>query len=172
MKLMFITMYISRTERTGRGALDGDQAKKVLAILTPLRSKPKLTDEEAAKVVASLRTVFTAEQRTEIDKMMEAFSTRGQNTQQPPNGSLGKRPSDGIPSQRVEWRTVTKDGKPVQGPAPGAPPPGVTNRKPNDAARMRDFNPFYSKAAQDDPQAARRVDSMNRLFDMLEKKAK
>lgn len=144
---------IAAIDKDSKHTLSAAQAKQVLAVLQPLRSKPKLTQDQAKAAVAGLTKICTADQlkaMAKIDPRLRA----GQ-----------KRPDAGKPA----------DGKPgVAKPAGDRPPAG---QRPNasrmDPKEMKDFNPFYvTKAAPGDQLAARRAQRWNDLFAALEKTAK
>lgn len=56
---------------------------------------------------------------------------------------------------------------------PGGPGGNAQGNRPRmDAAAMKDFNPFYTKAGKSDPGAMGRAKRTNEMFSALEKKAK
>lgn len=173
MDLMRMVILISQIERTPDHALKPAQAKKMLAVLTPLRSKATLTDDEASKAASALKAVFTADQLEVLEKMQAMAA--GQNRpggQKPPENPNFKGKYGDLPSQRVEWKTVSKNpsGAPPKPPQGPPPPPGAG--RPEQVRRLRDFNPFYAKVAEGDQRAARNAKHIDGFFDMLEKKAK
>ena len=158
MQLMRVAMGIGMLEMSGKNALTPEQAKKVLAILTPLRSKPKLPEAEAEKALNTLTKVLTADQ-------LEAMTPR-----RPESGSgdrPAQRPPDGLQVPRPP-----RDGMQAPRPPQGDRPTGTNERRMPDRNMFEDFNPFYTKASGDDPRAERWHSRMNEFFAALEKKAK
>lgn len=141
-ELMRMVRHIQEIDKDKKYTLTPDQAKKVLAVLKPYRTKPKMTQEQAKQVLKSLKPIFTAAQL----KAMENVKP-----------SLQRRPSP-PPGDRDKER-------------PSGPPPAAGQRR-FDPDAMKDFNPFYSKAPKGDKWAEERVKRMNEFFASLEKKAK
>lgn len=82
-QLMTMVRHIGEIDRDPKYALTAAQAKKVLAVLTPLRSKPKLTQDQAKDALKSLKTVFTVTQLNAMAKIK---------TRRPGGGQWGGRP--------------------------------------------------------------------------------
>ena len=61
-QLMRFVGNIREIDQDKKYTLTGDQAAKVLAILKPLRSKPKMTEDQAKKVLKHLKPIFTSKQ--------------------------------------------------------------------------------------------------------------
>ncbi|MDI6827229.1 MAG: hypothetical protein QME62_01955 [Armatimonadota bacterium] len=142
-QLMQMVRHIGEINKDKKYTLTPDQAKKVLAVLKPLRSKPKLTQDEAKKALKDLKPIFTAAQLNAMARIKPKFEQR-----RSPSG----------PPQRPN------------GQEPRRPPQNSERRGP-DLNAMKDFNPFYSKAPKGDERAAERVKRMNEFFAELEKKA-
>ncbi|MDH7481237.1 MAG: hypothetical protein QHH26_04560 [Armatimonadota bacterium] len=141
-QLMQMVRHIGEINKDKKYTLTPEQAKKVLAVLKPLRSKPKLTQDEAKKALKDLKPIFTAAQLNAMARIKPKFEQhRG------PGGPPG---GPGEQQRR--------------------PPQNVERRRPNLNA-MKDFNPFYSKVPKGDERAAERVKRMNEFFAALEKKA-
>lgn len=148
-----------------------NQAKQILDILTPLRSKSRVTEQEWQQVGANLQKVFTAEQ-------MEAMFRPRTDTQ------FGRRPDQGSSSDRPTRerpQSAPTDGqRPAMEPrAPREPSSGTRPERPSqpqtetrrDPDLMRDFNPFYSQAPEGDERAEARVKRMDEFFSGLKKRA-
>ncbi|MHB9129549.1 MAG: hypothetical protein ACYDBB_00480 [Armatimonadota bacterium] len=60
---------IGRLEEDGKQALSKDQAKRLLVVLTPLKTKSKLTQDEAKETIKAVRAILSTAQRDEIAKM-------------------------------------------------------------------------------------------------------
>lgn len=156
-KLQHAFFTLAVLERTGASTLTAAQAKQILDIMTPLRSKPKLTEEEAKQALARVNKVLTAGQ---LKAIADAESGRGNR----PRPGDGQRPPPPAPG-------------PGQKPPEGArrPPQGESGqpREPRqfDPEAMKDFNPFYTGVPNGGaigPGQGRRMDV---FFDTLTKKA-
>lgn len=152
-QLLGMVMRIMQIERSGEHVLTADQARRVLAILKPLRTKDKLTDGEAGKALDSLKNALTADQ-------LKATADMG------PRFSSGRRPDQGGTSP-------TGMPRPDR-PRPNGPtgPPRAENGQRPAGPRMLDFNPFASKAPAGNERANMMVKMMDEFFAGLEKKAK
>lgn len=145
-QLMTTGRHINDLLKDKKYAPTSAQAKQLLGILKPLRTKPKLTQDGAKNVLKSLKKVFTAGQLNAMARMKSKF---GQNRTQgaQPGGTGGP----GGQGQR---------------------PAGQNGQRKFDPNAMKDFNPFYTKVAKGDTRAAERVKQWNDFFAALEKKAK
>jgi len=145
-QLMQMVRHIGIIDRDPKYALTSAQAKKVVAVLKPLRTKPKLTEDQARDTLKSLKPIFTVKQLNGMAKIKA-----------PPRRFSGQRPGGGF-------------GRPGgQGGPGGNRPPGMRRFDP---ARMKDFNPFYSKVSKSDPMSADRAKMWNDFFSRLDAKAK
>lgn len=61
-QLMSMVRNISEIDKDPKYTLTQAQAKQVLAVLEPLRSKPKLTQDQAKETLKALKKVFTVNQ--------------------------------------------------------------------------------------------------------------
>lgn len=61
-QLMNMVRNISEINKDPKYTLTQTQAKQVLAVLEPLRSKPKLTQDQAKETIKALKKVFTVNQ--------------------------------------------------------------------------------------------------------------
>lgn len=77
-QLMGMAGNIGRLDKETKTPLTKAQAKAVLAVLKPLRAKPKLTQDEAKKALKGLKKVLTEKQLTEIGKMKPEDRRGGQ----------------------------------------------------------------------------------------------
>lgn len=140
-----LTNGIMELERDKATALKPDQAKKTLAVLTPLTKKPKLNQDEARASIKKLQTAFDSRQLAAVETAVANSQRRmgggrrpgggpgmgGPGGGGPPGGGGGPRPGGGGPPGGF--------GGPGGGGPPGGPggPGGGFN-----AAAMKDFNPF------------------------------
>ena len=151
-KLQHTFLTLAILDRTGTSTLTQSQAKQILDIMTPLRSKPKLTEAEAKQTLARVNKVLTAGQ---LKAIADAESARGNH--QGPGDGQHPRPPAGAPGPGQ---------KPPEG-APGQPHQG----RQFDPEAMKDFNPFYTGGPNGGgmgPAQGRRLDT---FFDALKKKA-
>ncbi|GEM_PF-569151 len=167
MQLMRTASLIGLLERDEKHALTPAQAKLVLKILTPLRSKPKLSNEEAAAVADRLNKVLTSAQHEALAEM-RAGSRTGQRPdgqrQVPPSGMVGQRPPQGTPPPGQDG--VRREGSPS----------GTSGERRvvrnSSAEQMKDYNPFYTEGSPDSEMLRTRARHMEAFFAALEKKAK
>lgn len=157
------TRNITELEKNKETALTPAQAKQVLAILKPLRSKPKLTSDQAKAASIKLEKVFTLAQQDAIAKMRPQFG-RDRGTRQ----GDGQRPGlnrDNAQRDGQKRQGVGQRGQNARGQA------GNQQRR-WDQNTMKDFNPFYVKPAKGDKMAAAQAKRWNEFFASLEVKAK
>lgn len=146
-QLMRMVDNIAELDKDKKHALTAAQAKRILALLKPLRQKPKLTQAQAKQALASLKKVFTADQLNAMARIKPKFQPGRRPNQGPPPGGPG-------------------------GPPPG-PPPDFKSGGPHPGPNaMQDFNPFYTKAPKGDKRAEEQVKRMNEFFRGLEAKVK
>lgn len=146
-QLMTMVRHIGDIDKDKKYTLTSSQAKQVLAILTPWRTKPKMTQDQAKDVMRKLKAVFTASQLNAMARIKPHF---------------GQGPGQG-----------GRPGGPGQGPPAGGqgrPPQG--ERRQFDPNAMKDFNPFYTKFAKGDTRAEERAKRWDEFFAALSKKAK
>lgn len=146
--LMQMVRHIGDINKDAKHALTPAQSKQVLAVLKPLRSQPKLTQDGAKDVMKRLKKVFTADQLNAMARIKSHFGS-GPGQGRGPGGPGG----------------------------PGGPRPGGQNgqgggQRHFDPNRMKDFNPFYANAPRGDDRAASRAKRWNDFFASLEAKAK
>jgi len=149
---------IGRLEQEGKNKLTPAQAKQLLGILQPLRTQPKLTQDDAKEAIRSLQAALTMDQRTEIGQMPERrFGGGNRGGQGGPGGQgMGGAGGQGGGAPRG------------QGGQNGGRPGG--QRPQFDPAAMKDFNPFNAQSGgMGGPRAAARYDE---FFKALEAKAK
>ena len=131
-----LTNGVSECERSKSTQLKPAQAKQILAVLTPLTKKPKLTQDEAKANIQKLQRVFNARQLAAVDKSIQAGSRRGGPGGGGPGGGgprAGGPPGGGGPGA---------GGPGGRGPGGGGPGGSAGNRPRFDPARMKNFNPF------------------------------
>lgn len=148
-ELLRMARQIQGLDMDAKHALAPGQAKKVLAILLPLRSKPKLTQTQAKSAVNSLKMVFTADQLKAMAKLKSEtrVAVHHGGPGGPPPGLKGK------PGMHV-------------GPPPNARS-GGTHMTP---AAMKDWNPFYVNKSN--PNAAGMSKHWDDFFGKLQARAK
>jgi len=93
-QLMQMVRHIQEIDKDKKYTLKPEQAKKVLAILKPLRDKPKLTQDEARKALKDLKAVFTAAQLNAMARIKPRFEKRPGTPSGPPNGQNRQRPPE------------------------------------------------------------------------------
>ncbi len=151
-QLMTTARHINDLLKDKKYAPTSAQAKQLLGILKPLRTKPKLTQDGAKNVLKSLKKVFTAGQLNAMARMKSKF---GQG--RPPGARTGGPGGPGA----------------AGGPgAQGQRPAGQNGQHKFDPNAMKDFNPFYTKIPKGDTRAAARLKMWNDFFAALEKLAK
>lgn len=86
-KLMETTRKLGQLERDGIMPLTPAQAKSILVILTPLRGKADLTEDDAKIAIQSINALLTEQQLSAMDKMTASRNGRRSDagTRQPGN---------------------------------------------------------------------------------------
>jgi len=142
-QLMSMVRHIGDIDRDPKYTLTPAQAKKVLAVLQPLRSKPKMTQDQAKSALKGLKPIFTLAQLNAMARISSG-----------PGGRSGGGMGMGGPG------------------GPGGAPGGNAATRPRfDPNAMKDFNPFYAKASGNDF-AARGAQRWNAFFAGLQARAK
>lgn len=190
---------IGELERDKHNALSRDQAKKVLAALSPWRKKPKMTEAEAQSLLTKISGVLNAKQKAVLQKLAQNRRFG------PPPGGPGGPPPDGRPrggpppdgpggrrGPRGQNGRPGQGGPPPGGPGgPGGPPsgprPGGPGGRPSPQqmqkmqAFFKTFNPLYPpgsyKELKDMPPRMRdgfkrRYQEQEALLNALTRKAK
>jgi hypothetical protein len=145
-QLMTMVRHIGEINKDKKYTLTPAQAKSVLAVLKPWRSKPKMTQDQAKGISKSLKKVFTADQLNAMARIKSHFG-------QGPGGH-GPGGPGGPGGQRAGG------------------PNGQGGQRHFDPNAMKDFNPFYTKVAAGDKRAAERAKRWNEFFAALQKQAK
>lgn len=96
-QLMTMVRHIQEIDKDKKYTLTSTQAKKVLAILTPWRAKPKMTQDQAKGIARDLKKVFTAAQLNAMARIKSHFG-QGPGGNRPPG--QGGPPSTGQSAQR------------------------------------------------------------------------
>jgi len=144
-QLMTMVRHIGDIDKDKKYTLTSSQAKQVLAILTPWRTKPKMTQDQAKGVMRKLKPVFTAGQLNAMARIKSHFGQGGR----PGGPGQGQRPGGADQARRPQGERRHF--------APNA---------------MKDFNPFYTKAPKGDTRAEERAKRWNEFFAALQAKAK
>jgi hypothetical protein len=152
-----VTRGLTECERSKNTELKPAQAKQLLSVLNPWKTKPKMTQEEARATIQQVQKIFEAKQLTAIDKAIQEWQRRMSGGGGPPGGG-GGAPGGGAPGV----------GAPRPGGAPGAGGPGG-GRPPFDPAKAKNFNPF--NPAKDSPMYDRSKARNDKLFAFLATRA-
>jgi hypothetical protein len=153
-QLMSMVRHIGEIDKNPKYTLSPAQAKKTLAVLQPLRSKPKMTQDQAKNALKGLKPIFTVTQLNAMAKIKDRPMGQRRMGGGGPGGPGG--PGGGA------------FGRPGGG-GPGGPGGRPRMMDPN---AMKDFNPFYTRAAKGDQLATRRAPRWNEFFGNLQNKAK
>lgn len=142
------TMGIMDCERSKTTAIKADQAKKLLAVLTPLKSKTSLSQDQAKSAIKGIQRSLDQRQLGVMDKAIMTGQRRSP-------GSGGMRPPGAGGSGA---------------PRSGQRPPGQGASRPRfDPAKMKNFNPF--NPAKTSPRYKEQADRNNKLFAFLKSRA-
>lgn len=144
-QLMSMVRHIGEIDKNPKYALSPVQAKRTLAVLQPLRSKPKMTQDQAKDALRGLKPIFTVDQLNAMAKIKDR--------------PMGQRRMGG--------------GGPGGPGGPGGGGPGGPGGRPRmmDPNAMKDFNPFYTKGGPKDEFSQRRAQRWNEFFGNLQNKA-
>lgn len=139
-------------DRDAKTKLTPAQAKKILAVLQPLRNKPKLTQDEAKNALKQIKAVLTVNQLNALAR----YEADRRNRRGGPGGGIGMRPG----------------GMGGPGSAPGARPGGPGGARPQmpNPSQMKDFNPFKPNP-QMGPFGQRAAEYWDRFFKGLQQRA-
>ncbi|MDO8585538.1 MAG: hypothetical protein Q7T82_00710 [Armatimonadota bacterium] len=146
-QLMQMVRHIGEIDKAPKYALSPGQAQQVLAVLKPLRGKPKLTQDQAKQALKDLKRVFTVVQLNAMARIKPAPRRGG-----PGFGAGG-----------------------AGGPGSSGGPGGNMGSRPRtrmDPNAMKNFNPFYRNPKATDEWSARRAQRWDRFFSGLERKSK
>ncbi len=151
-QLSQMARHISEIDKDPKYTLTPAQAKQVLGVLKPLKTKPKLTQDQAKDALKELKKPLTVNQLNAIARIK-------------PKPATGNRPG-GQESARRQGGTSRPSGQ-------NPPRTGDRASRPTfDANEMKNFNPFYSKPGAKDEQSKRTAARWNDFFNGLERKAK
>ncbi|MCE5324293.1 hypothetical protein LLG46_13410 [bacterium] len=94
-ELVRVVMDIGRLEESKKDSITASQAKAILAVINPLRSKKTLDAAQAKTAASKLNSILTSAQKKTISELprKEMKRPEGQKGEQPPPG--GAPPSDG-----------------------------------------------------------------------------
>lgn len=159
-QLTSMVRHIGDIDKDPKYKLTPAQAKKVLAVLQPLRSKPKMTQDQAKAALKALKPIFTMTQLNAMARIPASPGGRRQGGGMGMGGPGGGRPGG--------------PGGAPGGNRPGGPggSGGTAGRPGFDPNAMKDFNPFYAKAAPGDQFGARNAKRWNAFFTGLQARAK
>lgn len=118
-ELMRTVMEISRLEESKKDSITSSQAKAILAVINPLRSKKTLNETQAKTAASKLNAILTASQKKAISELPRMGMRR-------PEGQKGEQQPSGTP--------------PSGDARPSGPPPNMGSR-PN-----MDMNPLSSSS--------------------------
>jgi hypothetical protein len=170
---------MNELDKDSATALTQPQAKSVLAVLKPWQTKPKMTQDDAKKVMKGIKAVLTSRQLNALSRVQDrGFGGGGR-------GGPGGGPGGGGPGGGGFG------GPPGGGPGGGGPGGGGFGGPPGggpggggpgggggrgggrrfDPATMKNFNPLLTKADANSPFASRRVERNKRMFAALEARA-
>jgi hypothetical protein len=85
-----MAMNIGRLDTDTDAHLTPAQAKSILAVLTPLRSKTSLTEDDSKAAIMKLKAELTEKQLTEMGKMKQPPRRFGGGGQNGPGGQMGQ----------------------------------------------------------------------------------
>jgi hypothetical protein len=152
-----ISRGLPELEKDKSTAITAAQAKSLLTILNPWKTKDKMTADQAKGLIKQVQNVFTAKQKTILGKIPEG---RGFGGGRPGGGGPGG-PGGGGP------RAGGGGGFGGGGGAGNRQGGGGGGRGFN-LAQMQNFNPFSTKAVSGDNRgASRRVETAKYVFSAL-----
>ena len=146
------------------------QAKKILAVLQPLRNKPKMTQDDAKNALKQIKAALNVSQLNAMARI-EAERRNRRGGPGGAGGGMGMRPGGpgGAPGGAPGARPGGNNGARPGGPG-GAGRPGGGQWQMPDPAAMKDFNPF-----KPDPKmgqfAQRGAEYWNNFFKGLQQRA-
>lgn len=132
-QLTTMVRHIGDIDKDKKYTLTPSQAKQVLAILTPWRTKPKMTQDQAKEVMRKLKKVFTAGQLNAMARIKSHFG-QGPGQGPRPGGAGQVRPPQG--ARRHFDPNAMKDFNPFYTKAPK----GDTRA----AERAKRWNEFFA----------------------------
>lgn len=175
-QLLNATHRISILEKDKAHAITPAQASKILGIVKPLRSKPKLTASQASSTLSRLNQVLTPAQTKAADALM------ARQTQQTTRKLGGVKPGTStfiIRSQSgngavTTTTTTMSGGKGSSGGRVFVPAGGgaVIMTQNGSSVASLEFNPFYTKPSPTGLPSAVMVKNMDAFFALLEHRAK
>jgi hypothetical protein len=153
-----VTRGLTECERSKMTEIKPAQAKQLLIALTPWKSKPKMTQDEARATIQKVQKVFEAKQLTAIDKAIQEQQRR--------MASFGGGGGGGAPG----GGGGTPGGGGGPRPGGGGPPGGGGgNRPPFDPVKSKNFNPF--NPVKDSPRYEQSKARNDKLFAFLTARA-
>lgn len=146
-------------DRDAKTKLTPAQAKKILAVLQPLRNKPKVTQDDSKNALKQIKAALTVNQLNALAR----FEAERRNRRGGPGGGTGGGGMGGPPG----GAPGTRPGG-AQGARPGAPS-GSRPQMPN-LSQMKDFNPFKPNP-QMGPFGQRAAEYWDNFFKGLQQRA-
>jgi hypothetical protein len=160
MRLGRLIRGIGELEKGKKAALTKAQAKKIVAVVTPWKKKPKMTESEAQSLYTKVSAILTAKQKEELASSAPDRGLGGPDGRRGPGGPGGRGPRGfgGPGGPRGGFGGPGGRGPDGFG-GPGGPGgrrgpgggPGVFGGGPPDPQQMqkmqsfmKTYNPFYS----------------------------
>jgi len=167
-QLMQMVRKIGEIDRDPKYTLKPAQAKRVLGVLKPWRSKPKMTQEQAKSILKQLKTALTIDQLNAMARIKE----RRPGGPGGPGGGPGG-PGMGRPGGGGFGGGGMGAGGGFGGPGMGRPggTGGQGNRPRMDLGSRKNFNPFYKNPKPEQGFGARGAKRTDDFFAALQAKA-
>jgi hypothetical protein len=161
-----VTRGIQEMERSKGTELKPAQAKQLLAVLTPYRKQPKMTQDQAKAGIQKIQRILDQKQLTAVDRAIKASERRRGGGPGGPGGAPGGgAPGGGGPGAPGGVRPGGPGGP---GGSPGGPG-GRAGGRGFDPARMQNFNPFNPDKSS--PFGQSRAERNEKLFAFLSARA-
>lgn len=132
-QLMQMVRHIGDIDKDKKYTLTPGQAKQLVAVLKPLRTKPKMTQDEAKNVLKKLKTPLTANQLNAMARIKPKGGT-GQG-RAPSGGANSPRPNGQAGARRFDPNAM-KDFNPFY--------TKVTKGDKRAEDRLKQWNTFYA----------------------------
>jgi hypothetical protein len=157
---------ISDMDQDPATKLTKDQAKKINAIITPWKSKPVMTDEQARTITSNISKVLNITQIKKYAAIQAEQNNRrggmGGPGGGPPGGGFGGPPGGGPPGGGGGFG----GGRPGGGP-PGGGPPGGGGFDPSKMSDPKEYNPLNPATFPTMPFTGRQKQRLNDFLTLL-----